>query len=39
MQHLSARTIEWHLSKIYRRLHVANRRELREVIASWEDQP
>ncbi|MDN5552208.1 MAG: helix-turn-helix transcriptional regulator, partial [Brevibacterium sp.] len=37
MQHLSARTIEWHLSRIYRRLHVANRRELREVIASWED--
>ncbi|MDN5773015.1 MAG: LuxR C-terminal-related transcriptional regulator [Brevibacterium aurantiacum] len=39
MQHLSARTIEWHLSRIYRRLHVANRRELREVIASWEDRP
>lgn len=39
MQHLSARTIEWHLSRIYRRLHVANRRELREVIASWVDHP
>lgn len=38
-QHLSARTIEWHLSRIYRRLHVANRRELREVIASWGDYP
>ncbi|HCG56527.1 MULTISPECIES: LuxR C-terminal-related transcriptional regulator [Brevibacterium] len=38
-QHLSARTIEWHLSRIYRRLHVANRRELREVIVSWEDHP
>lgn len=34
MQHLSARTIEWHLSRIYRRLHVANRRELRAVITS-----
>lgn len=39
MQHLSARTIEWHLSRIYRRLHVANRRELREVIDSWGDRP
>ena len=39
MQHLSARTIEWHLSRIYRRLHVANRRELREVIDSWGDHP
>ena len=39
MQHLSARTIEWHLSRIYRRLHVANRRELREVIVSWGDHP
>lgn len=38
VQHLSARTIEWHLSRIYRRLHVANRRELRDAITSWGDQ-
>ncbi|SMX82349.1 regulatory protein, luxR family [Brevibacterium sp. 239c] len=38
VQHLSARTIEWHLSRIYRRLQVANRRELREAITSWGDQ-
>lgn len=33
--HLSVRTIEWHLGRIYRRLHVADRRELREVISHW----
>lgn len=29
--HLSPRTVEWHLSKIYRRLRVSNRAELRQV--------
>lgn len=33
--HLSARTVEWHLGRLYRRLHVANRQELREVAAEW----
>ena len=33
--HLSARTVEWHLGRVYRRLHVANRRELREVVKEW----
>lgn len=33
--HLSARTIEWHLTRIYRRLQVANRRELRDLVSSW----
>lgn len=33
--HLSARTVEWHLGRIYRRLHVANRQELREVVLEW----
>lgn len=35
LHHLSARTIEWHLSRIYRRLQVANRRELRELVSTW----
>lgn len=33
--HLSARTVEWHLGRLYRRVHVANRQELREVVAEW----
>lgn len=33
--HLSARTVEWHLGRLYRRVHVANRYELREVVAEW----
>lgn len=33
--HLSARTVEWHLGRLYRRTHVANRHELREVVAEW----
>ena len=33
--HLSTRTVEWHLGRIYRRLHVANRQELREVVMAW----
>lgn len=33
--HLSARTIEWHLGRIYQRLQVANRRELRAVASTW----
>lgn len=32
---LSARTVEWHLGRLYRRLHVANRHELRQVVAEW----
>ena len=36
--HLSARTVEWHLGRIYRRLHVANRQELREVVRAWRAQ-
>lgn len=39
LHHLSARTIEWHLTRIYRRLQVANRRELRDVVAAWGDDP
>lgn len=35
--HLSARTIEWHLSRIYRRLHVSNRSELRRVVSAWRE--
>ncbi|RBP66981.1 regulatory LuxR family protein [Brevibacterium sanguinis] len=34
--HLSPRTIEWHLSRIYRRLHVSSRQELREIVRTWE---
>ncbi|MCT1386113.1 LuxR C-terminal-related transcriptional regulator [Brachybacterium sp. p3-SID1565] len=30
--HLSARTVEWHLDKIYQRLHVSSRRELRQAL-------
>ena len=33
--HLSARTVEWHLGRLYRRVHVANRQELREVVTDW----
>jgi DNA-binding CsgD family transcriptional regulator len=33
--HLSARTIEWHLGRLYRRVHVVNRQELREVVSEW----
>ena len=33
--HLSARTVEWHLGRLYRRVHVANRQELREVVTEW----
>lgn len=33
--HLSARTVEWHLGRLYRRVHVANRQELRGVMAEW----
>ncbi len=33
--HLSARTVEWHLGRLYRRTHVVNRHELREVVAEW----
>jgi DNA-binding NarL/FixJ family response regulator len=33
--HVSARTVEWHLGRLYRRLHVVNRHELREVVAEW----
>lgn len=36
--HLSARTVEWHLTRIYRRLHVSNRRELRDVVSTWKEQ-
>lgn len=36
--HLSARTIEWHLGRIYQRLQVANRKELREVVATWKER-
>lgn len=36
--HLSARTIEWHLGRIYQRLQVANRRELREVVSTWKER-
>lgn len=35
LHHLSARTIEWHLTRIYRRLQVVNRRELRDLLSSW----
>lgn len=30
--HLSARTVEWHLDKIYQRLHITTRGELRRVL-------
>lgn len=33
--HLSPRTVEWHLSRIYRRLHVGSRQELRDVVRTW----
>ena len=33
--HLSTRTVEWHLGRLYRRVHVANRQELREVVTEW----
>lgn len=33
--HVSARTVEWHLGRLYRRIHVVNRHELREVVAEW----
>ena len=39
LHHLSARTIEWHLTRIYRRLQVANRRELRDVVSAWGEKP
>jgi DNA-binding CsgD family transcriptional regulator len=31
---LSTRTVEWHLSKVYTKLGVGSRRELREALAS-----
>jgi DNA-binding CsgD family transcriptional regulator len=31
--HLSPRTVDWHLGRIYSRLHVSSRAELREVLA------
>lgn len=37
IHHLSARTIEWHLSRIYQRLQVGNRRELRDVVSNWKE--
>lgn len=36
--HLSARTVEWHLGRIYRKLHVADRPELRAVVRAWRAQ-
>lgn len=36
--HLSTRTIDWHLGRIYQRLHVANRKELRVVVATWQER-
>lgn len=33
--HLSARTVEWHLGRLYRQVHVANRQELKEVVTEW----
>jgi DNA-binding CsgD family transcriptional regulator len=33
--HLSTRTVEWHLTRVYRRLHVSNRRDLREIARAW----
>src|SRR5699024_12761767 len=33
--HLSTRTGEWHLVRIYRRRHEANQQELREVVMAW----
>ncbi len=29
--HLSVRTVEWHLGRIYRRLHVSDRQELKQI--------
>lgn len=34
-QHLSVRTVEWHLSRLYRRLRVTNRGELGRIIRKW----
>lgn len=34
--HLSPRTIEWHLSRIYHRLQVRSRQELRDLVRTWE---
>jgi Bacterial regulatory proteins, luxR family len=31
---LSTRTVEWHLSKVYTKLGVGSRRELRQALAS-----
>jgi DNA-binding CsgD family transcriptional regulator len=31
---LSTRTVEWHLSKVYTKLGVGSRRELRRALAS-----
>jgi DNA-binding NarL/FixJ family response regulator len=33
---LSTRTVEWHLSKVYTKLGVGSRRELRRALASLE---
>lgn len=33
--HLSVRTVDWHLGRLYRRVHVSNRQELREVVTEW----
>src|SRR5699024_5442943 len=41
--HLSTRTVEWHLGRIYRRLPVAHRQELKEVVVArrgrWAQRP
>ncbi|MBV8711368.1 MAG: helix-turn-helix transcriptional regulator [Solirubrobacterales bacterium] len=34
--HLSARTVEWNLSKLYRKLGVRSRTELAGALGSWE---
>ncbi|MBM6589673.1 LuxR C-terminal-related transcriptional regulator [Brevibacterium sp. RIT 803] len=32
--HLSVRTVEWHLGRLYRRLHVSDRQELKQIARS-----
>ena len=34
--HLSPRTVDWHLNKLFRKLHVSGRTELRDVLRSAE---
>ena len=35
--HLSARTVDWHLGRVFARLHVMSRNDLREVLSKWDE--